>query len=383
MPMKTRFKPPPLSLYIHIPWCIRKCPYCDFNSHAAGDRLPEAEYVSALLEDFRQDMHWIQGQRLHSVFFGGGTPSLFTADSIDKILSGINDLVAFEPGIEITLEANPGTFEKNRFSGFQRAGINRLSIGVQSFNDKHLETLGRVHSGTEAKQAIKTAIDCGFDNFNLDLMHGLPGQTAKDALSDLSTALDYRPTHLSWYQLTIEPNTVFYSHPPRLPAENTLEDIERGGKEMLADRGLHQYEVSAYSQPGKASRHNLNYWQFGDYLGIGAGAHGKITLLDDKQIIRTRKTRLPGQYLDPDRSFISQQMTIPDKNIAGEFFMNALRLNDGFNPDLFEIRTGKHLNDYRDKIALAQEKGLLARGKTIRPTGKGRLFLNDLAGLFI
>lgn len=381
--MTNIFKLPPLSLYIHIPWCIRKCPYCDFNSHAAEKPLPEAEYVRALLEDFKQDMHWIQGRKLHSIFFGGGTPSLFTADSINEILTGISNLAAFEPEIEITLEANPGTFETNKFSGFRQAGINRLSIGVQSFNNDHLKVLGRVHSGNEAKRAIETAINCGFDNYNLDLMHGLPGQTAMDALSDLSTAFLFQPAHLSWYQLTIESNTVFFSHPPRLPEENTLADIEEGGLSLLTEQGLRQYEVSAYSQPGRQSRHNLNYWQFGDYLGIGAGAHGKITLFDQQQIIRTRKTRQPNHYLDKSRNFLSEQTLVPENNIAGEFFINALRLSDGFNPDLLESRTGKNIDDYHDKIIQAQKRGLLTSGKSIQPTGKGRLFLNDLAAIFI
>ena len=382
--MTPQFKElPPLSLYIHIPWCIRKCPYCDFNSHAVDKSLPEAKYVKALLEDFKLDLHLAQGRTLHSIFFGGGTPSLFSAKAIEQIITGVNALIPFSPDIEITLEANPGTFEREKFAGFREGGINRLSIGIQSFNDAHLKTLGRVHSSSEAKRAIETAINCGFDDFNLDLMHGLPEQTMAYALSDLETAIDFNPTHLSWYQLTIEPNTVFYSKPPRLPEDDILADIEESGKSLLAEHGLQQYEVSAYSSPQKASLHNMNYWQFGDYLGIGAGAHGKITLLEKQQIIRTRKTRLPKVYLEPDKTFMTEQISIATENIAGEFFMNALRLNKGFSHEMFAARTGLAIADFKDSIHLAQQKGLLANGNSILPTEKGRLFLNDLIGIFI
>jgi len=267
---------PPLSLYIHIPWCIRKCPYCDFNSHQANNDIPEAEYVAALCFDLEQDAALAQGRKLTSIFFGGGTPSMFSANAIAQILKDAEAIIGFEPDIEITLEANPGTFEQEKFSGFRAAGVNRLSIGIQSFNDAQLKLLGRVHGRDEALRAVDVAHKAGFDNINLDLMHGLPEQSVNDAKADLAQAIALAPEHISWYQLTIEQNTAFYSAPPILPVEDTLADIQDEGQALLAAAGYAQYEISAYAKNNQRARHNINYWQFGDYLGIGAGAHGKL-----------------------------------------------------------------------------------------------------------
>ena len=381
-------EPPALSLYIHIPWCVKKCPYCDFNSHAADQQLPESEYVAALIKDLDNDLPYGQGRPLRSIFFGGGTPSLFSAHSIETILCAVKHRIGFADNIEITLEANPGTFEQQKFADFHRAGVNRLSIGIQSFNDQHLQKLGRIHSSAEAKRAIAMAQKAGFDNFNLDLMHGLPQQTLEQAMHDLQTAISFAPQHLSWYQLTIEANTEFYKQPPLLPGENTRWEIFQQGQALLAEQGYQQYEVSAYSQPGKASLHNLNYWQFGDYLGIGAGAHGKITQLNSPQskarLIRTRKTRAPKDYLNNTKTQRITE-TIAAEDIAGEFMMNALRLNQGFSTKIFSQHSGLPLSALEKGLAQACERGLLAltAGQHIQPTAKGQLFLDDLVGLFI
>ena len=276
-PLQLDASLPPLSLYVHIPWCVRKCPYCDFNSHAAGPEIPEQAYIQRLIADLQQDQPWAQGRKLTSIFFGGGTPSLFSAAGIGQIVSAAEKIIGFNEDIEITLEANPGTFEQEKFSGFRSAGINRLSIGIQSFNDAHLTKLGRIHSGNQALSAIDTARTAGFENFNLDLMHGLSGQSLAEASADIQQAIDLGAKHISWYQLTIEPNTEFYSRPPQLPEDDILADIQQMGMALLDEHGFGQYEVSAFAQPGQRSEHNINYWQFGDYLGIGAGAHGKIT----------------------------------------------------------------------------------------------------------
>lgn len=268
---------PPLSLYIHIPWCVRKCPYCDFNSHQAGPSLPEDDYIDALLADLEQEMPAVQGRPISTIFFGGGTPSLFSAAALGRLLRGVEQRIPFATDIEITLEANPGTFEQEKFKAYRQTGINRLSIGVQSFQPAKLEKLGRIHNGDEAVRAAGMARAAGFDNFNLDLMHGLPDQSLDDALSDLRQAIELAPTHLSWYQLTLEPNTVFWSQPPELPEDDILWDIQEAGQTLMAKHGYRQYEVSAYAQAGRAARHNLNYWRFGDFIGIGAGAHGKLS----------------------------------------------------------------------------------------------------------
>jgi len=379
--------PPPLSLYIHIPWCVKKCPYCDFNSHAVGAELPEDEYITALLEDLGNDLHFVQGRPLQSIFFGGGTPSLFSAHGIGRILDAIANKISFADSIEITLEANPGTFEQQKFADLRLTGVNRLSIGIQSFNDRHLQRLGRIHSSAEAHRAIAMAQQAGFDNFNLDLMHGLPDQTLEEALDDLQTAISFAPQHLSWYQLTIEANTEFYKHPPLLPTDDARWHIFEQGQVLLADQGYQQYEVSAYSQAGKASLHNLNYWQFGDYLGIGAGAHGKITQLmpsGEAQLIRTRKTRTPKDYLSKANTRRLSE-TIAPEDIAGEFIMNALRLNQGFSLQEFEQFSGLSSREITKGLKLAVTRGLLTvRDETqVQPTDKGRLFLDDLVALFI
>jgi oxygen-independent coproporphyrinogen-3 oxidase len=374
---------PPLALYIHIPWCVRKCPYCDFNSHAAGNALPEAEYVAALLNDLDLDLAAAQGRELQSIFFGGGTPSLFSAQSIGAILDGVNQRIAFAHDIEITLEANPGTAEQERFFGFRRAGVNRLSIGVQSFNPAHLTLLGRIHDRDEAIAAVGMARRAGFDNLNLDLMHGLPQQSIGDAERDLQAAIALSPEHLSWYQLTIEPNTEFNKRPPTLPPDDTLAAIQESGIALLDRHGYAQYEVSAYAQPGRQARHNLNYWQFGDYLGIGAGAHGKLTQSDGR-IVRTQKTRLPRDYLSSGGRCDRNATTIDGSDLPFEFAMNALRLNNGFERSLFSARTGLPWSAIAARVETLIERGLLAtHGDRIVPTELGRRFLNDALTAFL
>ena len=374
---------PPLSLYIHVPWCIRKCPYCDFNSHKADETLPEREYIQALLADLEQDLHWVQGRDIQSIFIGGGTPSLLSVSAYQTLFSELKKRLRFADDIEITLEANPGTFEAEKFAGYRQLGINRLSIGIQSFQPQHLEKLGRVHDREQALNAIRLARESGFDNFNLDLMHGLPGQTIEQAIDDLKTALSFEPQHLSWYQLTIEPNTEFYKRPPLLPEDDTLWDIQEAGLELLAQHGFEHYEISAFCQPGKASRHNLNYWQFGDYLGIGAGAHGKVTLSEANTIMRTNKTRLPKDYLNPDKRFLAGKQTIEPEDIGLECLMNALRLRQGIAVDDFEERTFLSLDAVAEPITKAQQLGLLNIDKRIYATEKGQQYLNELLALFL
>ena len=289
---------PPLSLYIHVPWCVRKCPYCDFNSHESKGELPEQQYIETLLEDLKADSSYIQGRKIHSIFIGGGTPSLFSAEAYQRLFEEIQTLVPFADNIEITLEANPGTVEQGRFAEYRRIGINRLSIGIQSFDAEKLEALGRIHSNDEAIHAAEQAREAGFDNFNLDLMFGLPEQSTREALNDLKTAITLKPAHISWYQLTLEPNTVFHRYPPALPEDDLIFTMQETGQALLASHGYQHYETSAYTKEGHACQHNLNYWRFGDYLGIGAGAHGKITLPEQNQIIRTRKSRQPDHYLN-------------------------------------------------------------------------------------
>ncbi len=374
---------PPLSLYIHIPWCIKKCPYCDFNSHATQDNTPERAYVDALLMELSNSLAYVQSRPLQSIFFGGGTPSLFSAHSIDQIVGAISRSILLTDECEITLEANPGTFEQQKFLDYRRAGINRLSIGVQSFNDAQLTALGRIHTGMDARNAIAMARQSGFDNINIDLMHGLPGQKPESALDDLEIALGFKPEHISWYQLTIENNTEFYKTPPQLPDEDQLWSIFQGGQQLLSAAGYQQYEVSAYAKDRQLSRHNLNYWEFGDYLGIGAGAHGKVTLKGDPGIIRTQNTRHPTDYLQAKTGQKTKVTKIAEYELIGEFVMNALRLNNGFNKRLFEQRTGLGFEQLRGAIDLAKKKGLLETGEQIKPTTKGRLFLNDLVSCFL
>lgn len=387
---------PPLSLYIHVPWCIRKCPYCDFNSHQANNDIPEADYVAALRFDLQQDQSLAQGRKLTSIFFGGGTPSMLSAQAIGQILKDAENIVGFEPDIEITLEANPGTFEQEKFSGFRAAGVNRLSIGIQSFNDQQLKLLGRVHGRAEALRAVGVARTAGFDNINLDLMHGLPEQSVDAAKADLQQAIALGPEHLSWYQLTIEQNTAFYSAPPVLPEEEILADIQDAGVELLAAAGYAQYEISAYARDKKCARHNLNYWEFGDYLGIGAGAHGKITFPAENKILRLWKTRLPKHYLDSASSQKISTNLGGHQNVFGggsdllssealplEFMMNVLRLNKGASRDYFAQRTGLPF-----AVIEQQWSGLIARGLVdgdvtrLATTPLGHRFLNQVLSTF-
>lgn len=392
--MSTDLSLPPLALYIHIPWCIRKCPYCDFNSHQAGEDLPEAEYVAALRSDLRADLALVQGRKLTSIFFGGGTPSVFSAQAIGEILRDAERWVGFEPDIEITLEANPGTFEQARFSGYRAAGVNRLSVGVQSFNERQLTLLGRIHGRDEALAAVSMARRAGFDNLNLDLMHGLPQQSPADAQADLRQAIALEPEHLSWYQLTIEPNTEFYNAPPILPEEDSLADIQARGEALLAQEGYRQYEVSAYARGGKRARHNMNYWSFGDYLGIGAGAHGKVTLPEQGEIVRRWKTRLPKHYLEktpsskaaaPDHGnpYLAGTETLTPTALPLDFLLNALRLNDGVATQLFKERTGLTPEALEPQWQELRRQGLVEdRSDQLVTTALGRRFLNDVLGRF-
>lgn len=380
---QAHFELPPLALYIHIPWCVKKCPYCDFNSHAAGPVLPEQDYVDALLADLDADLSQVYGRPLGSIFFGGGTPSLFSARALGRLLEGVEQRVAFAADIEITLEANPGTFEQAKFRDYRSLGINRLSIGVQSFQAAKLEALGRIHDGGEAIRAADMARAAGFDNFNLDLMHGLPEQSLDDALGDLRIAIAQAPTHLSWYQLTLEPNTVFWNQPPSLPEDDILWDIQEAGQALLAAHGYAQYEVSAYAQPGKAARHNLNYWTFGDFLGIGAGAHAKLSSPDGR-ISRSWKTRLPKDYLDPGKRFGAGERVLAADELPFEFLMNVLRLTDGVASELFTRRSGLPLSLLADARAQAVKRGLLhADPARLAATREGQLFLNDLLQYFL
>lgn len=374
---------PPLALYIHIPWCVRKCPYCDFNSHTASPVLPEQKYVDALLADLDQDLHAVYGRELTSIFFGGGTPSLFSAEALGRLLKGVEQRIPFAADIEITLEANPGTFEQEKFVAYRKLGINRLSIGIQSFQQEKLEALGRIHNGDEAVRAADMARQAGFDNFNLDLMHGLPDQSLDDALSDLRQAIALKPTHISWYQLTLEPNTVFWNQPPVLPEDDTLWDIQEAGQALLAEHGYAQYEVSAYAQAGRPARHNLNYWSFGDFLGIGAGAHGKLSHPDGR-IVRTWKTRLPKDYLNPAKSFQAGEKSLSNDEMPFEFLMNALRLTAGVESRLYPERTGLSLETLAEGRREAEQSGLLqVEPSRLAATERGQLFLNDLLQQFL
>ncbi|PHN27731.1 radical SAM family heme chaperone HemW [Pseudomonas sp. ICMP 561] len=374
---------PPLSLYIHIPWCVRKCPYCDFNSHTASPVLPEAEYIDALLADLDLDLPYVYGRELSSIFFGGGTPSLFSAEALGRLLQGVEQRIRFASDIEITLEANPGTFEQVKFSAYRGLGINRLSIGIQSFQEAKLKALGRIHNGDEAIRAADMARQAGFDNFNMDLMHGLPDQSPEDALGDLQQAIDLKPTHLSWYQLTLEPNTVFWNQPPTLPEDDILWDIQEAGQLLLAQNGYAQYEVSAYAQPGRPARHNLNYWSFGDFIGIGAGAHGKLSHPDGR-IVRTWKTRLPKDYLNPAKPFKAGEKLLSVEELPFEFLMNALRLTNGVDAALFRERTGLSLDSLASARQQAEQRGLLQADPTrLVATPQGQLFLNDLLQHFL
>ncbi len=375
---------PPLSLYIHVPWCVRKCPYCDFNSHAAGADLPEQAYVDALLKDFTQDLNYIQGRQLQSIFVGGGTPSLMSPAFYEQLFTRLGEVVEVDDTVECTLEANPGSAEVQRFAEYRSVGINRLSIGIQSFADDSLLALGRIHDSKEAESAIDSCRQAGFDNFNLDIMYGLPGQRPSEALADLRTAIRFSPTHLSWYQLTLEPNTAFYSRPPRLPDEDSIADTMASGLALLEEAGLERYEISAYAQPGRQSVHNRNYWQFGDYIGIGAGASGKITLGDDNRLIRTRKVRQPDHYLSRSGNFLAETSDIAPGSLDLEFLMNALRLKDGFAATLYQSRTGNSFSTIRKKLEYLEAEGMLRLTEShVVPTDKGFLFADNMLEHFL
>jgi putative oxygen-independent coproporphyrinogen III oxidase len=374
---------PPLALYVHIPWCLKKCPYCDFNSHERRGEIPEARYVDALLADLEIALPAIWGRRVHTVFFGGGTPSLFAPEAIDRILAGVRARVALAPDAEITLEANPGTFERARFAGFKAAGINRLSVGVQSFEPKFLSALGRVHDADEARAAAGAAIEI-FGNVNLDLMYALPGQTLADAQNDLAQALRFSPPHLSFYHLTIEPNTLFHRYPPTLPDDETAADIEDAIAETLGAAGYVHYETSAYAKPGRECRHNVNYWRFGDYLGIGAGAHSKLSF--QERVVRQVRHKQPQHYIEEVErgSPLAEDRTVERGEIGFEFMLNALRLTEGVPVALFAERTGFPLTLVQKALAEAERRGLLERDhQRMRPTPLGQRFLNDLQAIFL
>ncbi len=364
-------------VYVHLPWCERKCPYCDFNSHERSEGLPEDAYVQALIQDLKQDAAIAGRRSVTSVFFGGGTPSLFSAPAIGRIIRAIDDELGIAGDAEITLEANPGSSETTKFAGFRDAGVNRLSLGIQSFNAEALRALGRIHDPAQARRAIAAARAAGFDNFNIDLMHGLPGQRVTDAEADLAEAIGLGPTHLSWYQLTIEPNTAFYSAPPPLPPEDDLADIQDMGWALLAAHGFEHYEVSAFCQPGRGSRHNLTYWAFEDYLGIGAGAHGKLS--DGACIKRSQKTRMPESYMQGRPPAFT---AVPRDELAFQFMLNRLRLRSGSEESEFERQTGQPLDSIAKPLAKARELGLMHPAR-LQATDRGWLFLNSLTALFL
>nr|WP_268982520.1 radical SAM family heme chaperone HemW [Xanthomonas campestris] len=379
--------PPPLALYVHLPWCVRKCPYCDFNSHAAKGALPFDDYVDALIRDLDADLPLVWGRVVHSVFFGGGTPSLFPPEAIDRFLQAAAARLRFAPNLEITLETNPGTAEHGRFDGYRAAGVNRLSFGVQSFDDAALQRLGRIHDSAEAERAIKLAQDAGYDNFNIDLMYALPEQTLAQAEHDLERAFALQPTHLSHYQLTLEPNTVFFARPPQgIPDDDDAWDMQEHCQRLLAAAGYAQYEVSAYARPGRQCAHNLNYWRFGDYLGIGAGAHGKISSGAEQQVLRRWKHKHPQSYLASAGSAaaIGGDEHVPAARLPFEYMLNLLRLHEGFRLSDFEACTGLPAQVLQTPLARAMAQGwLVEQHGRIVPTELGRRFTNDVVELFL
>jgi len=372
----------PLTLYIHLPWCVRKCPYCDFNSHPLKTDLPEQRYIQALLQDISYDLPLVKNRRISSIFFGGGTPSLFSPDALFQLLAQLRLKIPFEKNLEITLEANPATAEIAKFEGFYQAGINRLSLGVQSFNDQSLQKLQRIHHRQHAINAIEMLKKVGFTNFNLDVMYGLPDQTLEMALEDLKTAIYFQPTHLSWYQLTLEKNTYFDRYPPHLPDEETLWEIQMAGEHLLREKNYEHYEISAFTKNQHYCKHNLNYWQFGDYLGIGAGAHSKITLSPNR-ILRLSKHKHPDFYLQSNNK-IAERLEVSNENLAFEFMLNALRLFQGFDKSLFYQRTGLTLDIIDQPLQQAIDKGWLdCKNQRIVPTENGLKWLNELLELFL
>ena len=374
---------PPLGLYIHVPWCVRKCPYCDFNSHELRAELPEREYVAALVADLEHALPQVWGRTVYSIFFGGGTPSLLSASAVDDILSAVRARVPLAIDAEITLEANPGTVEAERFAHFRSAGVNRLSLGVQSFAPRHLQSLGRIHDELQARRAIEIA-QRAFDNVNLDVMYALPGQSCPDALKDIDAAIGYRPTHISAYHLTIEPNTLFHRHPPQLPDDDEAAQMQAELEARLAQAGYENYEISAFAQPGRRCAHNLNYWRFGDYLGIGAGAHGKLSFPD--RILREMRYKQPRQYMEQvgTGAPVQEAHAIAVRDLPFEFMMNALRLVEGFELQLYEERTGLARSTVLHVLDQAERDGLIERDHVrVRPSLRGRRFLNELLVRFL
>lgn len=379
---------PPLSLYIHFPWCVQKCPYCDFNSHRQKDELPEKQYISALLHDLENDLPLIWGRKVSTIFMGGGTPSLFSPQAIEELLNGIRARIPVSPFAEITLEANPGTIENERLSGFRQAGVNRLSLGIQSFNDQHLQALGRIHDANKAQQALELASQAGFDSINIDLMHGLPQQDLLQAQQDIVTAIGFKTAHISYYELTLEPNTLFHRNPPLLPDPDLTWDIFQQGIQELTSAGLQRYEISAFSAPKNECQHNLNYWQFGDYLGIGAGAHAKISDANEQNIKRYIKKRHPNDYLSgvDDHNFISSSTELDDEHILFEFLLNALRLTDGFRFETYENHAGLSINPLLDMLNDKVPAHLIdidLQQQRIKASKKGLNFLNDILQPFV
>ena len=374
----------PLALYVHLPWCVRKCPYCDFNSHEIkGGSFPEQEYVDALVRDLTFSAGLFQGRELVSVFLGGGTPSVMSSGAIGSLLEAVDAVSGLSSATEITLEANPGTVDSGRFAGYRSLGVNRLSVGVQSFSDAGLATIGRIHDGNEAVSAVETAAVAGFSNINIDLMYGLPGQTVEDALSDLAAAVSLAPAHISWYQLTIEPNTVFHAKPPSLPDDDLIWEMQTCGRDYLTGQQYRQYEVSAWSREGYECRHNLNYWEFGDYVGVGAGAHGKIS---NGAISRQSRVRVPASYIRNagTGAVIAEQRVLTEQDCILEFMLNALRLKDGVPEGYFTDRTGLTPDAIREQVDAAGKEGLLeAEPGRIKATEKGARYLNDLLQYFM
>jgi putative oxygen-independent coproporphyrinogen III oxidase len=389
---------PTLSLYVHMPWCVRKCPYCDFNSHQLKSAAPDGAYIDALIRDFDSELPRAAGRRIDTVFFGGGTPSLFQPEDFSRLLHELRQRVAFADDAEITLEANPGTIERGRFSGYRDAGINRVSLGAQTFVPRALELLGRIHSAEDTHRAVAELRAAKLDNFNLDLMYALPEQTLEEAVQDVRVACALAPAHISYYQLTLEPGTVFHARPPKLPDEEAAWAVQTAGQALLADAGYVQYEVSAYAQPGRRCRHNLNYWLFGDYLGLGAGAHGKLSLELPQRILRTVKPKQPREYQDQirrldvrerereggARAAIGESSFIATADLPFEFMLNALRLNEGFSVGDYRRRTGLEMDSVAPRLVDAERRGLLeSREDGWRPTELGRRFLNDLQLSFL
>jgi putative oxygen-independent coproporphyrinogen III oxidase len=380
---------PPLALYVHMPWCVRKCPYCDFNSHQLKSAAPDPAYIDALIRDFDLELPRLRGRRIETVFFGGGTPSLFQPEDFDRLLGALRQRIAFADDAEVTLEANPGTIERGRFAGYRDAGINRVSLGAQTFAPRALEVLGRIHSADDTHRAVEELRAAKLDNFNLDLMYALPQQTLQEALQDVSTACALGAAHISYYQLTLEAGTVFHARPPPLPDEDSAWQIQTAGQKLLADAGYEQYEVSAYARAGERCRHNLNYWLFGDYVGIGAGAHGKLSLALPRGILRTAKPKQPREYLGQVRlakapAAVGEGSCILPRDLPFEFMLNALRLNEGFTIRDYHDRTGLEIGSAEPKLAAAVNRGLLAiRADAWYPTELGRRFLNDLQASFL